>query len=37
MLPAALRRDFQDLPAWRHSVVELLCLTLAAYDPTWLN
>jgi len=32
MLPAALRRDFQDLPAWRHSVVELLCLTLAAYD-----
>jgi hypothetical protein len=24
MLPAALRGDFQDLPAWRHSVVELL-------------
>ena len=32
MLPAALRTDFQDLPAWRHSVVELLRLTLAAWD-----
>jgi len=32
MLPAALRGDFQDLPAWRHSVVELLRLTLAGYD-----
>ena len=31
MLPAALRGNFQDLPAWRHSVVELLRLTLAAY------
>ena len=32
MLPAALRGNFQDLPAWRHSVVELLRLTLAGYD-----
>jgi hypothetical protein len=32
MLPAELRGNFQDLPAWRHSVVELLRLTLAAYD-----
>src|ERR1035441_10570143 len=31
-LPAALRGNFQDLPAWRHSVVELLRLTLAGYD-----
>ena len=31
MLPTALRGDFQDLPAWRHSVLELLRLTLAAY------
>ena len=30
MLPAALRGNFQDLPAWRHNVVELLRLTLAA-------
>ena len=30
MLPAALRGNFQDLPAWRHSVVELLRLTLAS-------
>jgi hypothetical protein len=30
MLPAALRGNFQDLPAWRYSVVELLRLTLAA-------
>jgi hypothetical protein len=32
MLPVALRGNFQDLPAWRHSVVELLRLTLAGYD-----
>lgn len=32
MLPAALRSNFQDLPAWRHSVVELLRLTQAACD-----
>jgi hypothetical protein len=32
MLPAALRSNFQDLPAWRHSVVELLRRTLAAWD-----
>ena len=32
MLPAALRGNFQDLPAWRYSVVELLRLTLAGYD-----
>jgi len=32
MLPASLRGNFQDLPAWRHSVVELLRLTLAAWD-----
>ena len=31
MLPTSLRSNFQDLPAWRHSVVELLRLTLAAY------
>jgi hypothetical protein len=31
MLPATLRGNFQDLPAWRHSVTELLRLTLAAY------
>lgn len=32
MLPAPLRTNFQDLPAWRHSVVELLRLTLTNYD-----
>lgn len=31
MLPAPLRGNFQDLPAWRHSVTELLRLTLTAY------
>jgi hypothetical protein len=30
MLPAALRANFQDLPAWRYSVTELLRLTLGA-------
>lgn len=32
MLPAPLRGNFQDLPAWRHSVTELLRLTLADWD-----
>jgi hypothetical protein len=32
MLPAALRSNWWDLPALRHSVVELLRLTLAAWD-----
>jgi hypothetical protein len=32
MLPAALRSNWWDLPALRHSVVELLRLTLAACD-----
>jgi AAA domain len=31
MLPATLRGDFQDLPAWRHGVAELLRLTLTGY------
>jgi predicted kinase len=32
MLPASLRRSFwQDIPAWRHSVLELLRLTLAEH------
>ena len=31
MLPATLRGSFQDLPPWRHSVTELLRLTLTAY------
>lgn len=32
MLPASLRRGlFQDMPAWRHSVLELLRLTLAEH------
>ena len=31
MLPVPLRGNFQDLPAWRHSVAELLRLTLTAY------
>jgi hypothetical protein len=32
MLPASLRGNFQDIPAWRHAVRELLGRTLAAYD-----
>jgi hypothetical protein len=32
MLPASLRGNFQDIPAWRHAVTELLARTLAAYD-----
>jgi hypothetical protein len=31
MLPATLRANFQDLPAWRYSVTDLLRLTLTAY------
>jgi AAA domain len=32
MLPAPLRTDFQDLPAWRLSVTELLRMTLGVHD-----
>jgi hypothetical protein len=33
MLPASIRRGFwQDIPAWRHAVRELLGLTLAGHD-----
>jgi hypothetical protein len=32
MLPPSVRRMWQDIPAWRHSVLELLRLTLAAHD-----
>ncbi len=33
MLPASVRRGFwQDIPAWRHSVLELLRLTLTQHD-----
>jgi hypothetical protein len=32
MLPVPLRGNFQDLPVWRHSITELLRLTLAAWD-----
>jgi AAA domain len=32
MLPDGLRGNFQDLPPWRRSVVELLRLTLRDYD-----
>ncbi len=32
MLPAALCGNFQAMPVWRHSVVELLRLTLVSYD-----
>ena len=33
MLPASLRRGFwQDIPAWRHAVRELLRMTLAGHD-----
>jgi hypothetical protein len=31
MLPPSLRRTWQDIPAWRHSVLELLRLTLAGH------
>ena len=31
MLPPSLRRRWQDIPAWRHSVLELLRLTLAGH------
>ncbi|MBC9717932.1 AAA family ATPase [Streptomyces sp. TRM66268-LWL] len=32
MLPPALRGDFQDLPAWRQGVYEVLDLALAKHD-----
>jgi hypothetical protein len=32
MLPTSVRRMWQDIPAWRHSVLELLRLTLAGHD-----
>jgi hypothetical protein len=32
MLPAGLRRDFQDFPAWRQGVFEVLDLTLRSVD-----
>ncbi|WP_331771412.1 ATP-binding protein (plasmid) [Embleya sp. NBC_00888] len=32
MLPPALRGDFQDLPAWRQGVFEVLDLTLTRHD-----
>ncbi|UVS80753.1 ATP-binding protein [Actinokineospora sp. UTMC 2448] len=32
MMPAHLREDFQDLPAWRQGVYEVLSLTLAKHD-----
>lgn len=33
-LPPALRGDFQDLPAWRQGVYEVLDLALTAHDGT---
>ena len=32
MLPPTLRRFWQDIPAWRYSVLELLRLTLAGHE-----
>jgi predicted kinase len=32
MLPPSARRMWQDIPAWRHSVRELLRMTLAGHD-----
>jgi AAA domain-containing protein len=32
MLPPSVRCMWQDIPAWRHSVLELLRLTLAGHD-----
>ena len=32
MLPPSVRRSWQDIPAWRYSVVELLRMALAAHD-----
>ena len=34
MLPPALRRDFQDLPAWRQGVYEMLDLALREHPGT---
>ncbi len=33
-MPPALREDFQDLPAWRQSVYEVLDVALSKYDGT---
>ncbi|HEX3924808.1 MAG TPA: ATP-binding protein [Streptosporangiaceae bacterium] len=32
MLPASLQRSWQDIPAWRHAVRDLLRMTLAGHD-----
>jgi AAA domain len=32
MLPPSLRRFWQEIPAWRHAVLELLRMTLAEHD-----
>ena len=32
MLPTSMRRFWQEIPAWRHAVLDLLRLTLAQYD-----
>ena len=32
MLPGSLQRFWQDIPAWRHAVVELLRMTVAEHD-----
>jgi hypothetical protein len=32
MLPPSLRRRWQDIPAWRHSVLELLRMTLTGHE-----
>jgi len=34
MTPAPLRRDFQDLSAWRHGVCEVLEMVLSRHDGT---
>jgi hypothetical protein len=34
MMPPCLRRDFQDIPAWRQGVYEVLDLALSEYDGT---
>jgi hypothetical protein len=34
MMPRALRSDFQDLPAWRQGVYEVLDLALSKHDGT---
>jgi len=34
MLPPSLRGNFQDIPAWRNAVTELLSQTLSQCDPS---